>query len=129
MFYQILHSPQVKRCAIINYKYGISKWLHELPNDLRKFECIRKVSKPPKNDRLVPSPAAKMKNLSILDKNSWKTEIKPFPQCATPRGNQSRSRISRKWLPLEILPRSQLAPEKFAPLCNRLSDPLTEVEA
>ena len=31
MFYQILFSEQVKRYAIITYKYDI----HELPNDLR----------------------------------------------------------------------------------------------
>ena len=31
MFYQILLSPQVKRCVIITYKHGI----YELPNDTR----------------------------------------------------------------------------------------------
>ena len=35
MFYQIFFSPQVKRCAIITYKYGIYELPHELPNDLR----------------------------------------------------------------------------------------------
>ena len=31
IFYQIFHSPQVKRWTIITYKHGI----YELPNDLR----------------------------------------------------------------------------------------------
>ena len=35
MFYQIFLSPQVKRWAIITYKYGIYELLHDLPNDLR----------------------------------------------------------------------------------------------
>ena len=34
MFYQIFLSPQVKRWAIITYKYGIYALPHELPNDL-----------------------------------------------------------------------------------------------
>ena len=43
MFYQILLSPQVKRCAIMTYKHGI----YELPNDLRprKLENIRELCK------------------------------------------------------------------------------------
>ena len=35
MFYQILLSPQVKRYAIITYKYGIYDLPNRLPNDLR----------------------------------------------------------------------------------------------
>ena len=35
MFYQILLSPQVKRCPIITYKYGMYELPHEFPNDLR----------------------------------------------------------------------------------------------
>ena len=34
MFYQISPSPQVKRCTIITYKYGIYELSLELPNDL-----------------------------------------------------------------------------------------------
>ena len=34
MFYQISLSPQVKRCSIITYEYGIYEFPHELPNDL-----------------------------------------------------------------------------------------------
>ena len=34
MLYQIFLSPQVKRCAIINYKHGIYELPHEFPNDL-----------------------------------------------------------------------------------------------
>ena len=34
MFYQIFLSPQVKRSAIITYKYGIDEFPHALPNDL-----------------------------------------------------------------------------------------------
>ena len=47
MFYQILLSPQKKRCAIISYKYGIYRFPNELPNDvrLRKLGNIGKVSK------------------------------------------------------------------------------------
>ena len=35
MFYQIFLSPQVKRCEIISYKYGIYELCQELPKDLR----------------------------------------------------------------------------------------------
>ena len=35
MFYQVLLSPQVKRCAIITYKHGIYELPHELPNNFR----------------------------------------------------------------------------------------------
>ena len=41
MFYQILHSPQGKQCAIITYKLGICELPHELPNDLR----LRKIGR------------------------------------------------------------------------------------
>ena len=34
MFYQILFSPQVKRCVIITFEHGIYELPHELPNDL-----------------------------------------------------------------------------------------------
>ena len=34
MFYQIFLYPQVKRSAIITYKHGMDKLLHELPNNL-----------------------------------------------------------------------------------------------
>ena len=34
MLYQIFLSPQVKRCAVINYKHGIYELPHEFPNDL-----------------------------------------------------------------------------------------------
>ena len=37
MFYQIFLSPQVKRCAIITYKYGTCYLPNELPNDLRLY--------------------------------------------------------------------------------------------
>ena len=35
IFYQFFVSPQVKRCSIITYKYGIYELPHELRNDLR----------------------------------------------------------------------------------------------
>ena len=35
MFYEILLSPQVKRCRIITYKPGIYELSQGLPNDLR----------------------------------------------------------------------------------------------
>ena len=35
MFFQIFLSPQVKRWAIIAYKYGTYELPHELPNDSR----------------------------------------------------------------------------------------------
>ena len=69
MFYQIFRSPQVKRWAITTYKHGISELAHELSNE--------------------SFPLAKMKVLLILAENSWKTEMRPFPQCAIPHGNQS----------------------------------------
>ena len=34
MFYQIIFSPQVKRCAIITYKDDIYDLPQELPNDI-----------------------------------------------------------------------------------------------
>ena len=34
MFYQILLSPQAKRCAIIIYKHGTYELPHELPHNL-----------------------------------------------------------------------------------------------
>ena len=36
MFYQIFHSAQVKRWAIITYKHGIYELSHKLSNDLRR---------------------------------------------------------------------------------------------
>ena len=38
IFYQIFLSPQVKRWAIITYKYGIYESPCELPNDLKIAE-------------------------------------------------------------------------------------------
>ena len=35
MFYEILLSPQAKRCAIITYKHGMYELPYELPNNLR----------------------------------------------------------------------------------------------
>ena len=35
MFYEIFLSPQVKQWAIISYKHGLYKLLHEFPNELR----------------------------------------------------------------------------------------------
>ena len=35
MFYQIFHSPQVKRGAIISNKHGMYELPHEFPNNLR----------------------------------------------------------------------------------------------
>ena len=35
MFYQIVPSQQVKRCAIITYNHGIYELPHKLPNDLK----------------------------------------------------------------------------------------------
>ena len=40
MFYQIFLSPQVKRWAVITYKYGIYELPYELQNDL-KFKILR----------------------------------------------------------------------------------------
>ena len=36
MFYQISHSPQVKRIVIVSNKHGIRELPHELLNDLRQ---------------------------------------------------------------------------------------------
>ena len=35
MSYQIFFSAQVKQCAVIAYKHGVSEMPHEFPNDLR----------------------------------------------------------------------------------------------
>ena len=41
MFYQTFFSPQVKRCTVITYKYGIYEFPHDLPKKkLRKPENI-----------------------------------------------------------------------------------------
>ena len=68
MFYQILLSPQVKRLAIITYKYGIYELPHELPNDLR-LRINKRLIKLDKNDILVPSLPAQIKALLILAEN------------------------------------------------------------
>ena len=68
MFYQIILSPQVKRCAINTYKHGIYELPHELPNNLRLSH--RQSVQTPKNDSPAPSPPAKMKMSLILAKNS-----------------------------------------------------------
>ena len=82
MFYQILLSPQVKRCVIVTYKYGICELSHELPNDLR----LRIVSTS-KNGSPVPSLLANMEVLLILEENSSKIEIKLFQLCAISHEN------------------------------------------
>ena len=50
MFNQSFLLPQVKRCAIITYDYGMYEFSHELPNDPRLRilgnQEISKVSKP-----------------------------------------------------------------------------------
>ena len=59
MFYQIFHSLQVKRCAIITYKQAIYELPYNLPNNLRlkKLGNIRKLSKQQTmNDSPAPSP-------------------------------------------------------------------------
>ena len=82
MFYQILLSPQVKRCVIVTYKYGICELPHELRNDLR----LRIVSTS-KNGSPVPSLLANMEVLLILEENSSKIEIKLFQLCAISHEN------------------------------------------
>ena len=64
MFHQIFLSPQVKRWAIITYKYGIYELPHELPNNLRLLGILGRLR------ILVPSLTAKMKVLLILAENS-----------------------------------------------------------
>ena len=49
MFYQTFLSPQVKRSVIISIKHGIYELPHELPNDLKKLEKVRKAQSSPKN--------------------------------------------------------------------------------
>ena len=78
MFYQILLSPQMKRCAIITYKHGI----YELPHDsrLRYLGNMRKVSKTHRMIAQRPVPRQN-ENFANTSKKLWKTEIKLFPQC------------------------------------------------
>ena len=62
MFYPIFLSPQVKRWAIITYKYGIYQLPHVLPNDFRlrmKLGNIREVSKPHRMIAQCPVPQPK----------------------------------------------------------------------
>ena len=91
MFYQILLSPQVKRCAIITYVHGICELLHELPNGLRlrilenqktSGNCLN-----PIEDSSLPSPLDKLTALLTLEENAWKMEIKFFPLCAISHKN------------------------------------------
>ena len=65
MFYQKKISAQVKRCAIITYKYGICEFPHE----------FRKSLKTSLNDSLVTRFPANMKVLLILAKNSSKAKV------------------------------------------------------
>ena len=44
MFYQIFHSPQVKRLEFVTDKHGIYELHHELPNDLR-LNAIQEIRK------------------------------------------------------------------------------------
>ena len=80
MFYQIFLSPQVKRCTIITYKYGIYELPDELPNDLRlRIFGNWKISGLP----------AKVKFLEILAEKSRKTETKLFALCTISHENYS----------------------------------------
>ena len=69
MFYQIFHSPQVKRCVIITYIHGIYELPHDL-TDLRKLGNIRKESKLHGMIAQCPVPPPKMKALLLLAENS-----------------------------------------------------------
>ena len=57
MFYEILFSPQVKRCAIITYKHGIDELPHKLPNNLRNrrkdFRKLGDIREVPKSHRMT----------------------------------------------------------------------------
>ena len=77
MFQQRFLSLQVKQCAIITWYIRVASRVAERfkTYHLRKLENIRKVSKP-RDDSLVSSLPDKMKILSLLSKNFWKTEIK-----------------------------------------------------
>ena len=83
MFYQIFHSPQVKRWAIITYKHDI----YELPDDLRLriLGNFRKVSKIHRIIAQCLAPRRK-KPLPALAKKP-RIAIKPPPLCATPHKN------------------------------------------
>ena len=77
MFYQTFLSPQVKRCAIITYKYGMYELLHELSNDLRldirKLGNTRKLTKLHRMIAERPDPPllpTKMKAPPTLEENS-----------------------------------------------------------
>ena len=74
MFYQFFLPPEVKRCTIITWKYGIHELTHELPNDLRL-----RILRTSKNESLVPNLSAKIKVYLILAKKFWKIKLKIFP--------------------------------------------------
>ena len=96
-FHNILRLFGVLPKSLITYKHDIHELLYELPNEFRlRILEIRKYQKTvltSQNDSLVPSLPAKMKVLSILEENSWKTEIKLFPLCAISYENYSQSQI------------------------------------
>ena len=78
MFYQIIFSPQVKRCAIISYKDDMYDLPQELPNNitfiiLGNYETLF--------HRMIaqhPVPPTKIKTPLILAKKSRKIAIKLF---------------------------------------------------
>ena len=80
VLYQIFHSPQAKRCAIISCKHGISKLSHELPNDLRSQE-IRKYqesAQTPQNDK-PSTQSPQNQNFLNTSKKLLKTRTQTFP--------------------------------------------------
>ena len=103
IFYQIFLSPQVKRCEIITYKYGINLMSHQLPNnirlggfsthtrkkkrDLRNYEISEKWPHPRQNQN---SPNTK--------KEPPKNRNQTPPAMRHPTKNQSQPQRPHEWL-------------------------------
>ena len=66
MFYATFLSPQVKRCAVIIYKYCLYGLSHEFPNDLR-LRILGNIRKVARFHRMMPRAYSSCKNESFVD--------------------------------------------------------------
>ena len=104
MFYQTFLSPQVKRCAIITYKYGMYELLHELLNDLRldirKLGNTRKLTK---LHRMIAERPAPLQLCAIPHENpeyrrptqnTWASPRCPVTHCSTRKISLTRKNLT-----------------------------------
>ena len=71
---------------MISNNHGVHELPHKLPNDLR-LKKNQENLKTYDNYKLVPSLPDKMKVILILNKSSWKIDIKLFPYGAISHEN------------------------------------------